>query len=205
MLYNHALLAVVSSWLPQDQILFDAAASLDAEQGPLPAAHRGFSSRARAIPIEALYHQAQAQGKRLVLCGGSWGSGIWSSRGSMGREVGRGRTRVTPALWLSMCHCCWVLAAWLCSLMQVPCVCLLPLLAGHSLGGAVAQLCAIRLLQQLPPSAHDNVSCIGFATPPVANQALADMASSNGWDRRLRNYLLPGGKGGQRDGTAVQV
>ena len=61
----------------QDQILFDAAASLDLEQaaqhggsgGAAPAAHRGFSSRARAIPIEALYQQAQAQGKRLVLCG----------------------------------------------------------------------------------------------------------------------------------------
>ena len=77
----------------QDQILFDAAsagsgsptssmdgAADDGAVGPVPAgaagsaapaAHRGFSSRAKAIPIEALYHQARAHGKRLVLCGAS--------------------------------------------------------------------------------------------------------------------------------------
>lgn len=54
----------------QDQVLFKAAASEDCEQqGELPAAHRGFSSRAKSIPIEALYQQARSQGKRLVLCG----------------------------------------------------------------------------------------------------------------------------------------
>lgn len=59
----------------QDQILFDAAASVDGDQpgggggSDAPAAHRGFSARARSIPIEALYHQARSQGKRLVLCG----------------------------------------------------------------------------------------------------------------------------------------
>jgi hypothetical protein len=65
----------VNVW--QDQILFDAAASGDAADagggaggaGATPAAHRGFSARAKAIPIEALYHQARARGKRLVLCG----------------------------------------------------------------------------------------------------------------------------------------
>lgn len=58
----------------QDQELFDAAASGGVEAGgAVPAAHRGFTSRAKAIPIEAIYHQARAQGKRLVLCGESWG------------------------------------------------------------------------------------------------------------------------------------
>ena len=71
------------------------------------------------------------------------------------------------------------------------CALLLPP-TGHSLGGAVAQLCAVRLLQQLPPAAHENVSCIGFATPPTANAALAELARAAGWDRRLRNYMLPG-------------
>lgn len=66
------------------------------------------------------------------------------------------------------------------------------LTAGHSLGGAVAQLCAIRLLRQLPEAAHSTVSVVGFATPPVANQALAAVSKLNGWDRRMRNYLLPG-------------
>lgn len=34
-------------------------------------------------------------------------------------------------------------------------MCAIP--AGHSLGGAVASLCAIRLLQHLPPSLHGSV------------------------------------------------
>lgn len=36
---------------------------------PLPAAHKGFLGRAKAIPVEALYQQARQRGKRLVLCG----------------------------------------------------------------------------------------------------------------------------------------
>lgn len=60
------------------------------------AAHRGFLTRARGVPIDSLYREARARGKRLVLC-------------------------------------------------------------GHSLGGAVASLCALQLLQHLPPNLHHTV------------------------------------------------
>lgn len=66
--------------------------------GVPPAVHRGYLSRARGIPVYALYEEARSRGKRLVLC-------------------------------------------------------------GHSLGGAVAQLCAIELLRCLPPEEHNTVSC----------------------------------------------
>lgn len=65
-------------------------------------------------------------------------------------------------------------------------------LTGHSLGGAVATLCTIRLLQHLPRSQQDNVTCIGFATPPVGNAALAELVRKAGWDRRIQNIMLPG-------------
>ena len=65
--------------------------------------------------------------------------------------------------------------------------------AGHSLGGAVATLSAIRLLSMLPKYLHSTVACIGFATPPVGNQALADAVELAGWDECITNYVLPGG------------
>jgi hypothetical protein len=34
-----------------------------------PSAHRGFLNRARAVPIESLYHLACRRGRRLVLTG----------------------------------------------------------------------------------------------------------------------------------------
>lgn len=70
----------------------------------------------------------------------------------------------------------------------------LPLVSScsHSLGGAVAQLCTIHLLQRLPPSQHDSVACFGFATPALANEALATMVENKGWNSRIRNYLVPG-------------
>ena len=44
-------------------------ASLQQQSGQIPAAHRGFLTRSRGIPIDALFHEAQRRGKRLVLCG----------------------------------------------------------------------------------------------------------------------------------------
>jgi len=61
----------------------------------------------------------------------------------------------------------------------------------HSLGGAVAQLCTIKLLQRLPPSQHHTVACFGFATPALGNHALVSMVEEKGWDGRIRNYLVP--------------
>ena len=64
--------------------------------------------------------------------------------------------------------------------------------AGHSLGGAVAQLCALDLLQAAGAGAPPDVSCVGFATPAVGNAALAAHIAARGWDRRFVTYLLPG-------------
>ncbi|KAG7672312.1 hypothetical protein Ndes2526B_g06693 [Nannochloris sp. 'desiccata'] len=99
-------------------------------QEQAPAAHRGFLMRARGIPIEALFAEAQKRGKRLVLC-------------------------------------------------------------GHSLGGAVATLTAISILQRLPPEQHSAVSCVGFATPALGNAALATMVKERQWHDRIINYLVP--------------
>ena len=52
--------------------------------------------------------------------------------------------------------------------------------AGHSLGGAVATLCALRLLDALPTEAHAAVSAVAFAAPPVGNAALAEAAAAAG-------------------------
>lgn len=94
------------------------------------AAHRGFLARAGSIPVQQLYQEARARGKRLVLC-------------------------------------------------------------GHSLGGAVASLCAIRLLQHLPPNLHHTVSVYGFATPALGNEALQAAVREMGWHSRIRNYISP--------------
>ena len=63
--------------------------------------------------------------------------------------------------------------------------------AGHSLGGAVATLAGIRLLDALPTELHDTVSVVGFAVPPLGNAALAAAAEEAGWARRIHNYRLP--------------
>lgn len=63
--------------------------------------------------------------------------------------------------------------------------------AGHSLGGAVASLAALRLLKQAPEAAS-NVSVIGFAAPAVGNAALADHIQKAGWEDSFTNLLLPG-------------
>lgn len=52
------------------------------------AAHRGFLTRARSIPIHQLYQEARARGKRLVLCGERCGEG----KGGL-CLVGRGEER----------------------------------------------------------------------------------------------------------------
>lgn len=55
----------------------------------------------------------------------------------------------------------------------------------------MATLCAVRLLDALPPALHPTLSCVGFAVPPVGNAALAAAAQEQGWQRRITNYLLP--------------
>ncbi len=63
--------------------------------------------------------------------------------------------------------------------------------AGHSLGGAVATLCTLRLLQQLPAPLHNTVTCYAFATPAIGNRALAHMVRARGWEERIKNYVTP--------------
>ena len=64
--------------------------------------------------------------------------------------------------------------------------------AGHSLGGAVAVLCVLRLLRQLPPDAQPAVHCHVFACPAIGNAALAMYVKERGWERYFSNMLIPG-------------
>ncbi|EFJ53181.1 hypothetical protein VOLCADRAFT_86206 [Volvox carteri f. nagariensis] len=105
-------------------------ARLAADRQSIPAAHRGFLERARAIHVEQLYELAVSRGLRLVLC-------------------------------------------------------------GHSLGGAVAKLCTLRLLRELPDWPRPRVRCIAFATPAVGNAALAELVESAGWAGHFATYYLP--------------
>lgn len=59
------------------------------------------------------------------------------------------------------------------------------------MGGAVATLCALRLLSQLPSELHYTVRAVGFATPPFANEACQELAAKQGWAARLTHYMLP--------------
>jgi Lipase (class 3) len=56
----------------------------------------------------------------------------------------------------------------------------------------VAQLCALRLLQQLPPSEARTVSVVTFASPAVGNQALARAVQQAGWQDNFKSFLMPG-------------
>ncbi|GBF91817.1 hypothetical protein Rsub_04922 [Raphidocelis subcapitata] len=76
-------------------------------------------------------------------------------------------------------------------------------LCGHSLGGAVATLCAVTLLRESQTDGgapgrgggggggDPGIRCIAFAAPPCANDALAAEAAAAGWDRYISNYVLP--------------
>ncbi|KAK9835148.1 hypothetical protein WJX81_001104 [Elliptochloris bilobata] len=64
---------------------------------------------------------------------------------------------------------------------------------GHSLGGAVAKLCALRLLRQLPPAAASagRVRCVAFGAPALGNAALAALVAARRWDRLFYSLTLP--------------
>lgn len=56
-------------------------------------------------------------------------------------------------------------------------------LCGHSLGGAVAKLCTLKLLRELPQWPAPDIKCVSFATPAVGNRSLAELVDVSGWDR----------------------
>ena len=71
---------------------------------------------------------------------------------------------------------------------------LLRLILLQSLGGAVASLCTLRVLQQAHDAGHSlpPVSCITFGTPAIGNSALAARVRDNGWKEHFHNVALPG-------------
>ncbi|GAB4823110.1 hypothetical protein N2152v2_010156 [Parachlorella kessleri] len=65
-------------------------------------------------------------------------------------------------------------------------------LCGHSLGGAVAALCMLRLLAVLPcPPPPTRLRCLGFGCPAIGSESLAEHVHSRGWDRYFYSYALP--------------
>eukprot|EP00884_Botryococcus_braunii_P022747 jgi/Botrbrau1/9156/Bobra.160_3s0028.1 len=67
------------------------------------------------------------------------------------------------------------------------------ILCGHSLGGAVAELCMLRLLRKLPAEevAGGHAECFCFGTPALGNAALAALVRRSGWDRFFYSMTLP--------------
>ncbi|KAL4436737.1 hypothetical protein ABPG75_003876 [Micractinium tetrahymenae] len=65
-------------------------------------------------------------------------------------------------------------------------------LCGHSMGGAVAQLCTLRLLRTLrsPPPA-EQLRCIAFGAPAIGNAALAGHVQQQGWGAHFMSIALP--------------
>ena len=65
---------------------------------------------------------------------------------------------------------------------------------GHSLGGAVAILCTLRVLQQASDAglSKPRVRCITFGTPAIGNSALASRVAEKGWKDCFQNVILPG-------------
>lgn len=149
--------------------------------------HNGFLRRARAVSIEALHRHAASQGLRLVLCGTAL-------------CLAHPARRVLPPILA-------VLIGWLACLgsnrsaqHQARCrgsVCVVLNVhsaAGHSLGGAVAQICTLDLLRKLRQrgDSMEGIACIAYASPAVGNRALAAGVQDMGWGAHFINYSLPG-------------
>lgn len=66
--------------------------------------------------------------------------------------------------------------------------------AGHSLGGAVATLCTLRVLQQASDAGEPPppVKCVTFGSPAIGNPALAAAVTKRGWTDCFQNVTLPG-------------
>ena len=56
----------------------------------------------------------------------------------------------------------------------------------------MAELCVLDLLHSSAQGEELDIQAIGFATPAIGNQALADYVHERGWQRYLTSYLLPG-------------
>ena len=71
------------------------------------------------------------------------------------------------------------------------------MLTGHSLGGAVAQLAALRLLKrggggggQQRAADPPSPTCIAFAAPALGNAALASDVAARGWGTNFYNLTF---------------
>lgn len=64
-------------------------------------------------------------------------------------------------------------------------------ISGHSLGGAVAALCMLKLLSHMEKAANVAM-CITFACPVLGNQEASLAVRRNGWSHLFQNFILPG-------------
>ena len=123
---------------------------------------------------QKLLEAAEAKGKKLILCGK--------------------QTRILEgASSLSWSCQCFIRIVPLISTQQQLLGDGLSDRTGHSLGGGVAELCALDLLHAAKPGRLPNIQAIGFASPAIGNQALASFVQQRGWKKFLTSYLLPGG------------
>ena len=148
--------------------------------------HSGFLRRARAVSIEALHRHAASRGLRLVLCGTVL---------CLAHPV----KQVLPpilAVLIGRLACLGSCKCTASDTLQRVCFCGAQLhpAAGHSLGGAVAQICALDLLRTLRQRGNsmEGIACIAYASPAVGNRALAAGVQDMGWGAHFINYSLPG-------------
>ncbi|ORC92369.1 putative class 3 lipase [Trypanosoma theileri] len=62
-------------------------------------------------------------------------------------------------------------------------------ISGHSLGGAVAQIVALRLLMENPQLFKNKLRCVSFGSPLVGNYQLAQFVEQNGWKSNFHHIV----------------
>lgn len=64
------------------------------------------------------------------------------------------------------------------------------ILCGHSLGGALAVLCTMRMLQILDHNSRDLIRCFTFGSPGVGDEGVKRYVQGRGWGREIINIVV---------------